>query len=154
MGWFDDDYIRNSPVGAVHSPEGWISAFANIVPEYQANEVNIDLMRRRKNAENGTMEFLFISLFEWARAQGSQGFNLGLSSLSGVGEQPKDPAAERLMHFVLRAYQPVLQFQGIAFVQRKVSSPLVAALPVYPSAANCHRPGWRWWRLIPEPPIF
>ncbi len=136
LGWFDDDYIRNSPVGAVHSPEGWISAFANIVPEYQANEVNIDLMRRRKNAENGTMEFLFISLFEWARAQGSQGFNLGLSSLSGVGEQPKDPAAERLMHFVYEHINQFYNFKGLHSFKEKFHPRWSPRYLIYPSAAN------------------
>ncbi len=70
LGWFEDDYIRNSPIAAVHMPEGWISAFANLIPEYQANEVTIDLMRHRREIENGTMEFLFVSLFQWARDQG------------------------------------------------------------------------------------
>ena len=95
LGWFDDDYIRNSPIGAIYTSEGWISAFANFVPEYQLNEVTIDLMRHRHEMENGTMDFLFASLFRWAKEQGYHGFNLGLSGLSGVGEQAVDPAIER-----------------------------------------------------------
>jgi phosphatidylglycerol lysyltransferase len=68
LGWFDDDYIRNGPVMVVHTPEGVISAFANILPEYQLNEATIDLMRRRREAKNGTMDFLFVALFQWAKA--------------------------------------------------------------------------------------
>lgn len=35
-------------IAAVHAPEGWVSAFANVVPEYQRDEVTIDLMRHRR----------------------------------------------------------------------------------------------------------
>ena len=96
LGWFEDDYIRSSPIATVYSPEGWISVFANLVTEYQASEVTIDLMRHRTPIENGTMEYLFANLFLWARAQGCHSFNLGLSALSGVGEQADDPAIERV----------------------------------------------------------
>ena len=95
-----------------------------------------DLMRRRKNAENGTMEFLFISLFEWARAQGSQGFNLGLSSLSGVGEQPQDPAAERLMHFVYEHINQFYNFKGLHSFKEKFHPRWSPRYLIYPSASN------------------
>jgi phosphatidylglycerol lysyltransferase len=70
LGWFNDDYVRNSGVAAARAAEGHISAFANIVPEYQHNEVSLDLMRRKHQIENGTMDFLFASLFEWAKQKG------------------------------------------------------------------------------------
>lgn len=88
LGWFEDEYTRHSPIAAVHAPEGWVTAFANFVPEYQRNEITIDLMRRRRNVEHGTMEFVFVSMFLWAKEQGYDTFNLGLSALSGMGEKP------------------------------------------------------------------
>jgi phosphatidylglycerol lysyltransferase len=45
-------------VAAVHLPAGRISAFTNIAPEYRRNEISVDLMRRRSDTENGTMDFL------------------------------------------------------------------------------------------------
>ncbi len=113
LGWFNDDYIRNSSIAAVHTSEGWISAFANIVPEYQLNEITLDLMRRRREIENGTMEFLFVSLFQRAKAQGYRGFNLGLSALSGVGEKNNDPAIERVMHFIYEHVNQFYNFKGL-----------------------------------------
>lgn len=113
LGWFDDDYIRHGPVMAIHTPEGLINAFANIIPEYQRNEVTVDLMRRRPDVESGTMDFLFIALFEWARAQGYTSFNLGLSALSGIGEQPDDPRLERAIHFIYDHINQFYNFKGL-----------------------------------------
>ncbi|HMR65896.1 MAG TPA: phosphatidylglycerol lysyltransferase domain-containing protein [Anaerolineae bacterium] len=113
LGWFDDDYIRTGPIIAVYTPTGLISAFANIVPEYQRNEATIDLMRRRAEIENGTMDFLFISLIEWARGQNYASLNLGLSALSGVGDQPDDPQLERALHFIYEHVNQFYNFKGL-----------------------------------------
>jgi phosphatidylglycerol lysyltransferase len=136
LGWFDDDYVRNSPIGAVHTPEGWISAFANFVPEYQLNEITIDLMRRRHEIENGTMEFLFVSLFQWAKAQGYHGFNLGLSALSGVGEQVSDPAIERVMHWIYEHVNQFYNFKGLHSFKEKFHPEWSPRYLIYPGAAN------------------
>ncbi len=109
LGWFDDDYIRSGPVMAVHGPDGRISAFANIIPEYQRRESTIDLMRRRHAVESGTMDFLFIALLRWAQEEGYATFNLGLSPLAGVGAEAGDPAIERTLHYF---YEHVNQFYG------------------------------------------
>jgi len=113
LGWFDDAYIRSGPVMAIHTPENTISAFANIVTEYQRNELTIDLMRRRAEIENGTMDFLFISLLEWAKVQGYASFNLGFSPLSGVGEAVNDPLFERALHFIYEHINQFYNFKGL-----------------------------------------
>jgi len=119
LGWFEESYVRNSPIAAVYTPEGWISAFANLVTEYQASEVTIDLMRHRRPLENGTMEFLFVGMFQWAKAQGCRRFNLGLSALSGVGEQSDDPAIERVMHFAYENVNQFYNFKGLHAFKEK-----------------------------------
>ena len=51
----------------------WRWIFANIIPEYQANEANIDLMRRAET-DAPVMELLFVTLFEWAAGEGFSTF--------------------------------------------------------------------------------
>jgi phosphatidylglycerol lysyltransferase len=136
LGWFEDDYIRNSPIGAVYTPEGWICAFANFVPEYQLNEITVDLMRRRHEIENGVMEYLFVSMFQWAKAQGYHGFNLGLSSLSGVGEQLDDPVIERVMHWVYEHVDQFYNFKGLHNFKAKFHPVWSPRYLIYPGAAN------------------
>lgn len=100
LAWFDEDYVRNERLALVRAPDGRITAFTNLVPEYQLSEISIDLMRRRSNIESGSMDFLFVSLFLWARQQGYDTFNLGLSPLFGVGQAPDSSPLERLIHLV------------------------------------------------------
>jgi phosphatidylglycerol lysyltransferase len=44
-GWFDPAYLRECPLIVLQSPEGRPVAFANLVGEYQNNELTLDLMR-------------------------------------------------------------------------------------------------------------
>jgi phosphatidylglycerol lysyltransferase len=136
LGWFDDDYIRSSPIAAVYMPEGWISAFANIVTVYQLNEATIDLMRRRREIENGSMEFLFVSLFQWARSEGYQTFNLGLSALAGVGEQIDDPVIERVMHFIYEHINQFYNFKGLHAFKEKFRPEWSPRYLIYPGSVN------------------
>ncbi len=136
IGWFDDDYIRNGAVILVRSPEGGIAAFANIVPEYQANESSIDLMRYRQTGEHGLMDFLFVSLFDWARQAGLKTFNLGLSALSGVGEGPQDPAIERALHYIYEHVNQFYNFKGLHDYKEKFHPAWSPRYLVYPSVAS------------------
>jgi phosphatidylglycerol lysyltransferase len=119
LGWFDEEYIRNSPVMVVQTPQESISAFANIISEYTLNEVSIDLMRHRSNALPGTMDYLFVALFEWARDRGYDTFNLGLSALSGIGEHNDDPAIEKGLHFIYEHINQFYNYQGLHAYKEK-----------------------------------
>jgi phosphatidylglycerol lysyltransferase len=141
LGWFEDSYIRSSPIAAVHSSEGSISAFANIVTEYQASEVTIDLMRHRHPLENGTMEYLFVNQFLWARAKGCHSFNLGLSALSGVGEQADDPAIERMMHFIYENVNQFYNFKGLHAFKEKFNPEWSPRYLIYRGTSNL-APAW------------
>ena len=136
VGWFDEEYIRHSTVAAVHTSEGHISAFANIVSEYQHNRVTLDLMRHRYRIENCTMDFLFVSLFDWAKKNGYPTFSLGFSPLSGIGEKPHDSFMER----ALRAfYENVSRFpnlKGLHAFKDKFHPRWESRYMVYPGAVR------------------
>jgi len=136
LGWFEDDYIRNSPVMAVHTAGGLITAFANITSEYQRNEATIDLMRHRRDVEWGTMDFLFVSLFQWAKQQGFETFNLGLSGLAGVGEGPDAPPIERALRYVSQHANRFYNFQGLFEFKDKFHPEWSPRYLVYPGPAS------------------
>ena len=126
LGWFDEAYLNTCPVLLARDREGFIEAFANVVTEFQANEVAVDLMRHRSHTESGLMDFLFISLFQWAKKEGLATFNLGLSALSGVGEHSTDPAIERGLHYIYRNVNRIYNFRGLHDFKQKfhpISSP-------------------------------
>jgi phosphatidylglycerol lysyltransferase len=136
LGWFDDEYMRGCPVMAVHAADGSIAAFANLISEYQANEATIDLMRHRRDPENGTMDFLFVALLQWAQSQGFDTFNLGLSGLAGVGEQPGDPAVERVLHYIYEHVNEFYNFKGLHAFKEKFHPIWSPRYLIYPGPAS------------------
>jgi phosphatidylglycerol lysyltransferase len=135
-GWFDDAILRNSPVMAIHAPAGEITAFANLVPEYQKNETSLDLMRRRRVVENGTMELLFTSLLEWAKAQGYASFSLGQAPLTGIGEHNDDPRIEQALRRLSDYFKRFINFGGLHTFKEKFNPRWEPRYVVYSGVAS------------------
>lgn len=135
LGWFDDEYIRGSTIITIENSEKQIAAFANIVPEYQRNEVGVDLMRRI-DRENGTMEYLFVSMFQWAIQNSYDSFNLGLSALAGVGEHSQDHTVEKALHYVYEHINQFYNFKGLHSFKEKFNPTWSPRFLVYPGNAN------------------
>lgn len=135
LGWFHEAYLRDCEIAVVHNPEGDVLAFANIVPEYQRNEITIDLMRYRRGIEPNTMEFLFLSMFQYFKAQDYEGFNLGLSVFSGLGETQTSPRLERVLSYLSLHLSRFYDFQGLRFFKEKFQPDWEPRYWVYPSTA-------------------
>lgn len=136
LGWFDEQYLNTCPILLARDGEGFIDAFANIVTEFQASEAAVDLMRHRSYSEKGIMDFLFVSLFQWAKEQGFSSFNLGLSAFSGIGENPKDPALQRSMRFIYENMNRFYNFKGLHAFKEKFHPTWSPRYLLYPSAVN------------------
>ncbi len=136
LGWFDEAYLNTCPLLLVRDREGFIEAFTNIVTEYQANEITADMMRYRSHTEKGIMDFLFVSLFQWAKERGFSSFNLGLSAFSGIGENPKDPALERAMRYIYENVNRFYNFKGLHAFKKKFHPVWSPRYLIYSGAAN------------------
>jgi phosphatidylglycerol lysyltransferase len=136
LGWFDEGYLNTCPILMVRDREGFIEAFVNIIPEFQKNEVTIDLMRHRSHVESGIMDFLFFSLFLWAKEQNYETFNLGLSALSGVGEHSDDPVIERALHYIYENVNRFYNFRGLHAFKEKFHPTWSPRYLVYPGPSN------------------
>jgi phosphatidylglycerol lysyltransferase len=136
LGWFDEAYLNTCPILLVRDREGFIVAFANIVTEFQANEVAVDLMRYLQRTESGLMDFLFVSLFQWAHEQGFATFNLGLSALSGVGEHFDDPIVERALNFIYQNVDRFYNFRGLHSFKEKFHPLWTPRYLIYPGISN------------------
>jgi phosphatidylglycerol lysyltransferase len=135
-GWFDEEYIRECPVMVIYDSNGDVTAFTNLVSEYQANEITIDLMRHHRQLENGIMEFLFASLLEWAKGQGYESFSLGQSALSNVGQKEDDPRLERFLHYLYENFNRFYNFKGLHSFKEKFSPCWEPRYLVYHGAAS------------------
>lgn len=112
VGAFSSDYLRNFPVAIVRR-EGEPVAFANLWLTAGREELSIDLMRFGPDAPRGAMDYLFIELMLWGRAQGYQWFSLGMAPLSGLERHPLAPAWHRIGNFVFRHGEHFYNFDGL-----------------------------------------
>ncbi len=112
VGAFSDEYVSNFPVALVRS-EGSPSAFANLWTTGTKEELSVDLMRFGPDAPRGAMDYLFIELMLWGRAEGYRWFNLGMAPLAGLERHPLAPAWHRVGNFVFRHGEHFYNFEGL-----------------------------------------
>ncbi len=135
LGWFAESYLNTCPVMIVRDRDGFVEAFANVVTEFQANEIHVDLMRQRRQVESGLMDFLFVSLFRWAKDVGYASFNLGMSPLAGVGGHPGDPLLERVFHYIF-CNANFYNFRGLYSFKQKFHPAWSPRYLIYPGPAS------------------
>ena len=106
------EYLRNFPIALVYC-EGMPAAFANLWTTGTKDELSVDLMRFGPDAPRGAMDYLFIELMKWGRAQGYRWFNLGMAPLAGLEVHPLAPAWHRVGNFVFRHGEHFYNFDGL-----------------------------------------
>jgi phosphatidylglycerol lysyltransferase len=119
VGWFDPAYLTTFPCAVVRDGSGAIVAFANVLQGPSGGELSVDLMRHVPEAPVGTMDFLFVRLFEWGRAAGYATFNLGMAPLSTVGTVRGARASERVANVFFRHGEQWYNFQGLRQYKEK-----------------------------------
>jgi len=135
VGWFNETYLRETRVIAIHTPDGKISAFANMISSGD-RVIGVDLMRRRTEVENGTMECLFASMFQHCQALGYAEFDLGLSALAGVGEAEKSGRLEKVLIYLSEHLSKFYNFQGLHSFKDKFGPRWEARYLIYPSLGS------------------
>jgi phosphatidylglycerol lysyltransferase len=112
LGFFSPEYLVRLPVAVVRH-EGAIIGFSNLLPAADHQELSCDLMRYRPRAYPSLMEFLFVELFLWGKAEGYQWFNLGMAPFSGLEGRALAPLWNRLGALLFRHGEDFYNFQGL-----------------------------------------
>jgi phosphatidylglycerol lysyltransferase len=118
LGYFDRAYLQRSACAVVRR-DGSIVAFANIWAGAELEECSVDLMRHTREAPSGIMDFLFVELMLWARAQGYRYFNLGMAPLSGLEQRRLAPLWSRTGAFIYRHGEHFYNFEGLRRYKEK-----------------------------------
>ena len=105
QGKFDKDELKNQTILILENGEGKVEAFVNLIPNGPEGEGNFDLMRKTDDAPHGTMDFLFVNMFEYMKNKGFTSCNLGIVPLSGIQEPGN--LQERIMKL---AYEKIKRF--------------------------------------------
>lgn len=138
LGYFDDDYVQRCPAALVRH-EGTIVAFTNLFCAAPGTELSLDLMRYTPAAPEGVMEYLFIELMLWGRAQGFAWFNLGMAPLAGLEDHALSTWWNRTGSLLFRHGEHFYNFQGLRSYKDKfdpewrakyMASPAGMALPL------------------------
>lgn len=123
LGFFDRDYINESRLGLVYDKEGDVTAFTNIMPNYDPDVMTIDLMRYDTDMNvNSMMDYLFLNLFLKAQEEGMKYFNLGMAPLSNVGKYKSAYLSERVAAFIYGHADSIYPFKGLRNYKSKYAS--------------------------------
>jgi phosphatidylglycerol lysyltransferase len=112
LGFFEPSYLQRLPLALVRGEHG-ITAFANLWLGAEHEEMSIDLMRHVGDAPSVVMDYLFVELMLWGRANGYRWFNLGMAPLSGLEGRAIAPLWSRLGTMVYRHGEHFYNFQGL-----------------------------------------
>jgi phosphatidylglycerol lysyltransferase len=122
LGHFDLDYVRASPVLVAAGGDGDAQAFVNIIPCSRKGDTTIDLMRRRRDAPNGIMDFLLARLMLLSRERGFERFCFGLAPMSGFDDGEDASPEERAIHFFFRHLTFIFSFSGLRAYKTKFAT--------------------------------
>lgn len=118
LGFFDPGYLRRFPCALVRHQER-VVAFANLWLGADHEECSVDLMRYLPDAPTSVMDYLFIELMLWGRAQGYRWFNLGMAPLSGLEDRPLAPVWNRAAGLIFRHADHFYNFAGLRQYKEK-----------------------------------
>jgi phosphatidylglycerol lysyltransferase len=122
LGMFEPNYIRSTPLFTAVDRDGRVLAFVNIVPSYRRGEATIDLMRRRTEAPNGIMDYLFVKLFLYNKEKGYERFSLGMAPMSGFQENEEASLEEKAIHYFFQHLNFIFSFTGLRQYKAKFAS--------------------------------
>ncbi|WP_337188490.1 phosphatidylglycerol lysyltransferase domain-containing protein [Phenylobacterium sp.] len=118
LGGFHERYVEEFPVALVRW-EGRIIAFATLWTVASRSAFSIDLMRYVPDGPPRIMDFLFVELINWGRAQGYGAFDFGMAPLSGLDDRPLAPALSRVGRLIYDRGEEIYNFQGVRHYKSK-----------------------------------
>ncbi len=112
LGSFDARYLARTPMAVVWQDEQPV-AFANLFLGDTLEEASVDLMRQLPDGPPGIMDYLFVELMLWSKAQGYRWFNLGMAPLSGLQNRRQAPLWNRFGALLFGRGERFYNFRGL-----------------------------------------
>ncbi|HZG71403.1 MAG TPA: phosphatidylglycerol lysyltransferase domain-containing protein [Chondromyces sp.] len=109
---FSEEYVSCFPLALLSAPDGSIIAFATLATDYRKT-ISIDLMRKSSDSPHGTMDVLFIHIFNWAKDNGYETCSLGMAPLSNVGKCKHSFINEKIIRLAYLHGNSLYKFKGL-----------------------------------------
>ncbi len=118
LGRFSEPYLCRFPMALVEQA-GELVAFADLWEGAAREELSVDLMRHSRAAPGSVMDFLFIELMLWGKAQGYRWFNLGMAPLAGLEAHRLAPAWHKVGRLIYHYGENFYNFEGLRQYKEK-----------------------------------
>ena len=137
LGGFNPRYVAEFPCAVVRHG-GKLIAFATLWSSSDKSAFSMDLMRYTDEGPKNVMDFLFVELLQWGRAQGYKAFEFGVAPLAGLEARPLSPLFSRIGRAVFDNAERFYNFQGVrrykdkydpVWEPRYVAAPQAWAIP-------------------------
>lgn len=123
LGFFDEAYLNKAPIALVKDCNSRIIGFMSMMYVYDDNQtISVDLMRFRPDVESGSVDFLFLSLMDWAKEQGYRRFNMGMAPLANVGLSRFSFLSEKIAAQIFLHGHFFYHFQGLRKFKEKYTN--------------------------------
>lgn len=131
LGGFVPRYVAEFPV-AIVVVDSQIVAFATLWTTSGKGAFSMDLMRYSDAAPKNVMDFLFVELLQWGRAEGYDAFEFGVAPLAGLEDRPLAPILSRVGRLLFERGEDIYNFRGVRRYKDKydpVWQPVYIAAP-------------------------
>ncbi|MEH7749051.1 phosphatidylglycerol lysyltransferase domain-containing protein, partial [Neobacillus drentensis] len=123
LGFFSEDYLNKAPIAIVRNEHKQILGFMSIMHVYDNYQtISVDLMRFKPEAASGAVDFLFLCLFDWAKEQGYDRFNMGMAPLANVGLSRFSFLSEKIAAQIFLHGHFFYHFQGLRKFKEKYTN--------------------------------
>jgi phosphatidylglycerol lysyltransferase len=119
QGYFERDYVSQTPLVVLRDPSGRLIAFVNEVPSYRPGEATFDMMRHRQGIPSGTMDYLFRELMLILERENSKSFNMGFAPFAGVGMKPGATMTEKAIYQMSQHLNWLVHAKGLRQFKNK-----------------------------------
>lgn len=119
LGYFEEGYIKNTPIFAIEDENGVIVAFLNVVPSFKDHQLGIDLMCKSKEAPSGVMDYLFVKFILKIQEENYETLNIGLAPMSGFKTHEKASLQEKAVHGVFKRLNFLFNYIGLKVFKSK-----------------------------------
>ncbi|MGO3049590.1 MAG: bifunctional lysylphosphatidylglycerol flippase/synthetase MprF [Staphylococcus sp.] len=119
VGSFDPHYISKAPIAVIKDNDQTIIAFCTLMPTYYKATMSVDLIRWKSDVALPLMDGLYLNMLLWAKENGYERFNMGMATLSNVGQVPYAFYGERIAGRVFEHFNGLYRFQGLRRYKEK-----------------------------------
>ena len=121
VGQFTQTYLSKAPIGVMRDHSGKMIAFCSLMPTYSNNAISVDLIRWLPELDLPLMDGLYLHMLLWSKEKGYKAFNMGMATLSNVGQLHYSYLRERMAGRVFEHFNGLYRFQGLRRYKEKYS---------------------------------